>query len=244
MDQQTAALAYLIGYTRGTVGKYSNKLKLGMHAYDRRNPSSSVVFYLMVRHDHAARLRPTLLFGGCHCVPWAAHQRPLLVLAPRPVAAQPSAIYPLTSTAPVTHCGPYPVPRIPPYPTETMPSPCPHTRAQATRDSSKGHLQTSTLTLTVATTWKGAGRFFMALVIFATAYDLFCTVSAVRLTYLQGRTLVSYLFPRCEALPPGRMHSAACRCLPIPALNQYRQAAASGTTVLLQDGVPGLQLSS
>ncbi len=50
LDQQTAALAYLIGYTRGTVGKYSNKLKLGMHAYDRRNPSSSVVFYLMVRH--------------------------------------------------------------------------------------------------------------------------------------------------------------------------------------------------
>ncbi len=85
----------------------------------------------------------------------------------------------------------------------TLGSPHPHPHpnpTQATRDSSKGHLQTSTLTLTVATSWKGVGRFFMALVIFATAYDLFCTVSAVRLTYLQGRTLVSYLFPRCERL--------------------------------------------
>ncbi|GFR43651.1 hypothetical protein Agub_g4756, partial [Astrephomene gubernaculifera] len=46
LDEMQGGLDYLLTAGRGMVGKFAKQLILTIHAYDRRNPRSSVLFYL------------------------------------------------------------------------------------------------------------------------------------------------------------------------------------------------------
>ncbi|GFR43646.1 hypothetical protein Agub_g4750, partial [Astrephomene gubernaculifera] len=51
LDEMQGGLDYLLTAGRGMVGKFATQLVLTIHAYDRRNPRSSVLFYLKAERD-------------------------------------------------------------------------------------------------------------------------------------------------------------------------------------------------